>query len=97
MDGDIQFAKPVRIGVATVRLNSGRQQTSIRTDKSGTQSRAEEVVYDARILIEPDATFSFGDKIDLFGLTYKVEVIFPRYEMTGILHHYQVDLNRWQD
>lgn len=97
IDGTVELGTPVEIGIAPVRLNSSVSQTSIRTDKSGSKARAEEVSYDARILIVPDAEFTHGDIIELFGLNYRIEVIFPRHEMTGQLNHYQVDLIRWSE
>ena len=95
IDGAVNLADPVEVGISPVYLRSGIQQTSIRTDKSGTQSHAEESVSDARILMSPNEDLDYGDIMEVFGLKYRINIIFPRYEMTGDLNHLQVDLIKW--
>ena len=90
------MGEAVSIGFTPVRLESVVQPTSIRTDKSGSKSSADETVFLGRILIAPDVVPSEDDIIDLYGKQYRIESVFPRYELQGMLHHYQVDLIKWQ-
>jgi hypothetical protein len=71
------------------------QPTSIRTDKSGSQGRADESVVQGRLLIENRVEPTGGDLITVRGTTYKILDVFPRFDMDGLVNHYQVDIGRW--
>lgn len=95
--GEAKLTDPVMVRLTPIRLETGFQQTSIRTDKSGSQSRAEESVFQGRVLIHPKYDVKPGDILEVSEIRYKVESIWPRYEMNGVLHHYQVDLSAWRE
>ena len=97
VDGRASLGMGVQVGIGPIKTAANMKPTSVRTDTSGTQSRAEEVTYDARILVHPSAALKLGDVMEVFGNHYRIAEIFPRYEMTGSLNHYQVDLIKWQD
>lgn len=97
VDGRATLGPGVKVGIGPVTLKTTVGPTSIRTDKSGSQSRAEEETYDARLLVHPGVAVKIGDIMEVYGLHYRVQVVFPRYEMTGNLNHNQVDLIRWQE
>lgn len=76
-----------------IRLSTNLQETSIRTDRSGSQARADEETFQGRILVEPNADIRIDDRFEYQGKTYRVVEVFPRYtSMDGLLDHYQVDL-----
>lgn len=71
------------------------QPTSIRTDKSGSQGRADEPVVQGRLLIENRVEPVGGDLIKFRGRTYRVVDVAERFDMDGLVNHYQVDIERW--
>lgn len=93
--GQPKLSKPVEFGFAPVKLDMSIGKTSIRTDKSGSQSRAEEELFDGRILVKPSTVLQFDDIVEIGPKKFKVVTIHPRYEMNHELHHYQVDLMAW--
>lgn len=90
----------VTIKFSYVNFYNRTEPTSIRTDKSGSKSRASEKTSDLRIMVFPDVRPEFNDELAItqWG-RYRVIEVFPRYEMSTILNHYQVDLmqSRYND
>lgn len=86
-----------KVGFSPIKIDHSVRQTSIRTDKSASKSRADEDVVDARLLVEPRAQLALGDILEFNGAQYRVVTIFPRYDMSGIVDHYQVDLAKWRE
>lgn len=93
--GRAQLSEPVKAGVSIIRFETNMDATSIRADKSGTKSRAQEQVNIGRIQVEPKAIISIGDIVYLNDVSWKIDSIFPRMDQAGRLHHYQVDLVSW--
>lgn len=83
--------RKVRLGI--VKLESGSEKTSVRTDSSASRGSAQEIVADARILFPPDVILKAGDRIRVHGVLLTVENVFPRHAVTGRLDHWQVDCN----
>lgn len=90
--GDELPANPVRMRFSVVRIRTATRDTSIRTDKSGSQSRAEETFYDGRILVYPDITPENDQVVSVLGVTYRINEVQPKFDALGNLNHYQVDL-----
>lgn len=91
--GEPLFAPPKSIRFRPVKLSKSLEETSIRTDRSGSQARADEETFDGRVLIEPSVSVNIGDKFCFDGQEFIVSEVFPRYTaMDGLLSHYQVDL-----
>lgn len=86
--------KPIRF--SPVRMEVEMASTSIRVDKAGSKSRAEEDVAKGRMLVAPTAEFKRGDRFSFSGRTWRIVSIWPRYEMDGRLNHYQVDMVTWR-
>lgn len=78
-----------------IRIERQTKPTSIRTDKSGSQGRAEEMVVQGRLLLENRVEPINGDLVSFRGKTYKVVDVFPRFDMDALVNHYQVDVERW--
>lgn len=84
---------PVRIRYTPIRTKTESEPTSIRTDKSASQGRAAEEIYDGRILMSRHVEPKFGHKVKLSdGQMFNIEVVQRIYESSGQLDHYQVDL-----
>lgn len=85
---------------AIIRLTSSVDTTSVRTDSSASRGRAEEVVYDVRLLMAPRESVKRGDLVTVRlkgaeALTVEVMEVHPRADVAGRLHHIEVDGNRW--
>ena len=80
---------------AVVKIGSSAETTTVRNDSSASGGAFEEMNYDARLLFRPTENINHGDLVELFGLTLQVKVVNPRPDVNGILHHLQVDLDRW--
>ena len=89
------FAEAVSCAFTPIKMQHTVENTSIRTDVSGSQGSAEEVVPEGRILLDPRVKPNLGAKFSFAGaetFTSTVEIVKPIYDMAGLLHHYQVDL-----
>lgn len=83
-----------------IRLQSSFQATSVRTDVSASRGRAEEAVYDVRLLFKPSEAVQPGDVIEVMpnGLpSVKCRVIHatPKTDIDGVTHHIDVEGERW--
>jgi len=95
--GDTNFDDvSVYVDYSYVNLYQRTETTSIRTDKTGSKSRAWERTARVRIMVHPKVRPKFNDEIELDGMRFRVVEVFPRYEMSKILNHYQVDLDQSQ-
>lgn len=95
VDGEPVLRQDGVVWFSPVRLDMSIGKSSIRTDKSGTQGRAEEEMFDGRILVHPDYSLKFNDVLEIFDKKFQVVGIYPRFDMANVLHHYQVDLMSW--
>lgn len=94
--GEPEFALVGSIRYSPIRSELGVTETSVRADKSGSKSRAEEFSFKGRIQVQPDANgrqLSVGDKLDVLDATFHVMDTNPSYHaMDGGLDHILVDL-----
>lgn len=95
VDGEPILEYSSDVHFSPVRLDMSIGKSSVRTDKSGTQGRAEEEMFDGRILVHPEDFIKFNDVLEILGKKFQVVGIFPRFDMASVLHHYQVDLMSW--
>lgn len=93
--GQPSFSDAEEVLLAVIRLDFSTERTSIRTDKSGSQARAEENTIKARFLIEPGVKPRTGDRLSVLGYDIRLVSVFPRLDQLGGLSHYQVDGEIW--
>jgi hypothetical protein len=93
--GDRLFGPKVKVGLSIVRVTDGVQQTSVRADKSGTKSFADENVEQGRALIHPSFVPQNNDLLTVGADEYEVKGVRPVYDMYGQIDHYQVELQTW--
>ena len=86
-------SKPVAVRYSVVRIRYQSRTTSVRTDQSGSQGRAEEELFDARLLMESKIEPDLGMQIKLGQHWFTVQEVQPRYDAVGYFNHWQVDLN----
>lgn len=96
VDGRPAFSKPTVLHYSPIKLDRRIAKTSIRTDKSGSKSRADEAVVQGRILVHPRTPVIEGSVLKLGNVLWKVASVWDRFgSMDGSLSHYQVDLESW--
>lgn len=97
--GDPIFGALGKFRFTPITSKTQSEETSIRTDKSGSKSRADEGVAYFRIQIEPSKigkSIKIGDRVDLLGASYKVASITPVFNiMDAIADHILADLKLW--
>lgn len=86
---------PVLIRYTPIKIVYGHEPTSIRTDKSGTKSRADHTVELSKILVHPriGKPIDIGDLIEIIGRKFEVISVQPRLDMDGRMHHYEVSMS----
>lgn len=92
VDGQPKFAPGVKVGISVVRLVKSISPTSVRADKSGTKSYADEQLEKGRLLVHPRVEPREGDQVEFAGHTWSISSARPVYAMTGKVDHYEVDL-----
>jgi len=100
LNGSDQYGKEklkfsVPIYCAVVKLSESSQKTSVRADSSGSRGKAIESTSDARLLFLPATDIKLGDRINIAGISLKVETVHTRFNIAGRVDHLQVDLAPW--
>jgi len=77
------------------------QVTSVRTDSSASQGRAEESVNDVRLLFAAKTTIKLGDIVAVLfpgQPPMRVEIMSVRRmpDVSGVIHHIQVEGVKWE-
>lgn len=93
--GKSRLGQAVVVPCSPIRFEPGMGETSIRTDRSGSQANAFEKTVIGRFLIDPTVTVAVGDQLEFSGVKMRVASVYPRYDFDGDIHHYQVDLTSW--
>lgn len=78
---------------AQVKMVDRADKTSVRTDSSATRGSAHEILADTRFLFLPNVELTPGDRVRVGKQMYTVVSVFPRYSVTGVHDHWQVDCN----
>lgn len=87
----------VKLRIAVVTLRARRDRTSVRTDSSASRGAAAEVEADVRLLFPAIFKPTIGDTVEVAGEKVRVTSIFPRFAISGVIDHYQVDADYWQE
>lgn len=97
MYGQEMPGREIKSRCSIVKLLSGMERTSVRTDSSASKGSAHESVSDAVLLFPPDIDIEFGDKVTLAVTNTHLKIIgiFPRHDVVGRLDHLQVTAVVW--
>lgn len=95
--GEPAFAAktPIRFGLC--RYDTKTENSSVRSDASATRGFIDEVHASGRILVPARSKPMWGDILIIYGKTYNAKQIEPRYNVLGVLDHYQIDLEKTDD
>lgn len=93
--GDERFGQAIVVACGVVHLNKVIQQTTVRTDSSGSQGSADEYVSQSKILFPPNVTIQAGWRFELAGIALRIMSVEPRFNIRGAIDHYEADLQAW--
>lgn len=82
--------------VAPVKLSFKNQHTTVRNDSAASKGHAYEEVDDVKLLFYPTSTVAIGDVVTVSGRKVRVDSIFPRHRVTGVLDHLEVHCTGWK-
>lgn len=89
------YSDPIPVGLSVIKVSQSIDQTSVRADKSGTKSFADESLGQGRALLEIYAVPKPDDLLQIGAVTFEIAGVRPVYDMYGEVDHYQVELSSW--
>lgn len=95
--GEAQFGDKELIPFAQVRYDTKAEDTTVRADSSATRGNTKEFQASGRLLVPISVKPNWGDLFIVHGKVFRAKQIEPRYNVLGILDHYQVDYEKSQD
>lgn len=94
--GQTTMSDPVDAKCAVVRLTQKSIKTSVRADSSASRGTAKEVISDSTLLFPTHTDIDIGDMVLISNIELEVSEIQQRFDVNGVLDHYQVELVIWQ-
>lgn len=97
--GDRLLGTPINTHVAIVGFARSSVPTNLGSSTSGlsaSRGSAWEDSANTRFLLYPNVVVNIGDRFDVAGMSLRVFMIFPRYDIDGLLDHIQVDAKPWE-
>jgi len=88
-------ARRVRERCAVVKLNIVNVKSAVRADTSASRGSARELHADAVFLLTKTTCANIDDIIEVAGQVLKIKSKFPRFDVQGVLDHYEVDAVIW--
>lgn len=85
--------KKERCGV--VKLRHEIQHSTVRADSSASRGHAEEFTVSNVILLQANTVAVLRSKLEVSGVSMRIMSIFPRYDVSGKLDHYEVQGEVW--
>jgi hypothetical protein len=95
LHGQARLALVGRFKAAPVRLQFSQQHTTVRTDSAASRGSAMEEVSDVRVLVKPGVGVCVDDMVLMLGKKLRVVQVHPRYTVTGVHDHDQVQFTAW--
>lgn len=80
---------------AIIELKSVAVKTPVRADSSASRGAAEELQIKAEILLTASTVAKMEDLILINGLSLRIDSMFPRHSIEGVLDHYQITAIEW--
>lgn len=93
--GQVEFGAPVLAKCDVVKLTTGKEKTSVRTDASASGGRAHETLVDATLLLSKRFAVKIGDRIDVSGISVEVINVRKQFGVTGQHEHNEIEANVW--
>lgn len=80
---------------AIVAIVEKDEKTSVRSDSSASRGNSHEMLFDAVILFGPKTKTKIHDIVKINGYALEVMAQQPRYDIDGVIDHYQNELKIW--
>ena len=83
------------VGISAIKVDLDSPHSSVRTDSSGSKSRAKTETGLGRLLIEPDFKGTVGDVLMVDGNAWRIDSMWTRRTSVGVIDHFQADVSLW--
>lgn len=97
MYGQHTYGQKEAVHYALVRYNTSIEDSTVRADSSATRGNVKEFHSTGRVLLHKKHNPAFGDLIIVEGKVFEIKGIEPRFNILGILDHWQVELEKFED
>jgi hypothetical protein len=97
MYGQYTFGQKEAIHYALVRYDTSVQDSTVRADSSATRGNIKEYHASGRILVHKMHKPKHGDLVVVEGKVFQIKEVEPRFNVLGILDHWEVDLEKFED
>lgn len=94
--GEKSLGREVTEPCAIVQLRRTSGQARANDDQMASRGHAEEILLDTMVLLTPATVVAIDDRLTVAGFDMRVKSIFPRFDVTGTLHHYEVTGAVWR-
>lgn len=95
--GEPQYGVLEPIRFALVRYDTKIEDSTVRADSSATRGNIQEYHASGRILVKPNVSPKWGDILLIEKKTFKIKEIEPRFNVLGLLDHYEIDFEKVED
>lgn len=95
MYGQPKGSTRVKEKCAIVKLEIRNVSTTVRSDSSASRGHGKELVADALLLFTKTTAVQIDDKIEIAGGAFRVIAKHPRFNVAGVLDHYEVSGQIW--
>lgn len=95
--GKKNFLKPMKVRCAVILYDVKSQKTSVRADTSASRGQAQEIEGLAKFLFPKTLKIKVEDRVIKDNFVLDVIEVFPRYNVLGVLDHYEVDLKKVEE
>jgi hypothetical protein len=92
--GDPLYGAKKRIPYSLVRFDLKVDDSTVRADSSATRGNVQEFHASGRILVPVSVAPNWGDLFFIEGQAFRAGEIEPRYNVLGVLDHYEIDTVR---
>lgn len=97
MYGQHTYSQKEPIHYALVRYDTLIQDSTVRADSSATRGNIKEFQATGRILVHKRHNPTWGDLVVVEKRVYEIKEVEPRFNVLGILDHWEVDLEKFED
>ena len=95
--GEATFGPKETIPFAQVRYDTKVEDTTVRADSSATRGNTKEFQASGRLLVPVTVVPKWGDLFIVHGFVFRAKQVEPRFNVLGVLDHYQVDYEKSED
>lgn len=87
--------KRLRERCSVVKLIVNDEKSAVRTDSSASKGNAQEFVAESVILLTPQTTATIHDILEVRGVTLEIMGMHQRFNVQGVLDHFEVTGKIW--